>query len=127
MLCTVHGPGGLSVKAGPVAAGTGTKIPESRRGRRFVLMPSSFSRPLYRDGHGRVRRGPSHRPDLECQSGCDAHYMSEPCTDLYARLEAVANAAGLLGSLLPRRDVTLFCQDWGGRAGPRVVAHRPDL
>ena len=41
--------------------------------------------------------------------------MSEPCTDLYARLEAVANAAGLLDSLLPRRDVTLFCQDWGGR------------
>src|SRR5882724_2359743 len=82
MLCTVHGPGGLSVKARAVAGSNATNTAESAAARRFVLMPSSFSRPLYRDGHGRVRRGPSHRPDLECQSGCDAHYMSEPCLEL---------------------------------------------
>ena len=42
------------------------------------------------------------------RGGCYDHPMSEACTELDARLEAVANAAAPLGSRLPRvRDPAL--------------------
>ena len=45
---------------------------------------------------------------LDVRGGCYAHYMSEACTEIDARLEAVANAAAPLPSRLPRvRDPAL--------------------
>jgi hypothetical protein len=45
---------------------------------------------------------------LDVRGGCYAHQMSEACTELDARLEAVANAAASLPSRLPRvRDPAL--------------------
>src|SRR2546429_3016531 len=63
----------------------------------------------------RLFSAPQEKPQLgrkprawNVRGGCYAHQMGEACTELDARLEAVANAAALLGSRLPRvRDPAL--------------------
>src|SRR2546428_7172270 len=55
-----------------------------------------------------VAMGPSALRAGNVRGGCYSHHMSEACTELDSRLEAVANAAALLGSRLPRvRDPAL--------------------
>src|SRR6267143_74527 len=96
MLRAVHGPGGLSVKAPAVTGINATNTAASVTARRFVLMPSSFSRAevrrqmkwfcpprvihLYCDRHARVRRRPARRA---ITNGCPRSAMAQSAR--YAR------------------------------------------
>src|SRR2546425_10331701 len=91
MLRAVHGPGGLSVKAGAVA---GSNTAESAATRRFVLMPSSFSR-------AEVRRRmkwccpAAHRPVSFC--------LARPSSRLHRRHHPVLADRQPLGTERPIR------------------------